>query len=133
AGVPFYFINQSLSSSTATSTTVDGSMNGIGNAYGGVRFGLDGETLDFSSNVELTAPTGDTDRGFSTGHTTVDWTNSFSHRFSSLRPFANLGISNTVSDTAFFVRPFSSLGFVSHFEGGSTFALTGPIRICVSA
>jgi len=135
AGVPFYFVNPSSSSSTATSstTTVNGSMNGIGNAYGGVRFGLDGESVDFSSNLELTAPTGDTDRGFSTGHATVDWTNSISHSFSSVRPFATVGLANSVSDTAFFVRPFSSLGFVSHFEGGATVALTGPFRAGASA
>jgi hypothetical protein len=134
-GMPFYFVNQTSTSSTATSstTTANGSLNGIGNAYGGVRFVRDGESLDFSSNLEMTAPTGDKDRGFSTGHPTVDWTNTFSHSFSALRPFGSLGIANTVSDTAFFVRPFSSLGFVSHFEGGATAALTGPFRVGASA
>ena len=133
-GVPFYVVNPSSTSSTATSsTTTGGSMNGIGNAYGGVRFGLDGESLDFSSNLELTAPTGDADRGFSTGHATVDWTNSFSHSFSSVRPFASVGIANTVSDTAFFVRPFSSLGLVGHFEGGATVSLSRSFDAGVSA
>jgi hypothetical protein len=52
---------------------------------------------------------------------TVDWTNRFSRRFSSVTPFASAGIANTVSDTSFFIRPFSTLGIVGHFEGGATY------------
>jgi hypothetical protein len=40
--------------------------------------------------------------------------------------FGNLGIGNTISDTAFFVRPFTSLGLNGHFEGGASLSL-GPV------
>src|SRR5262249_42887732 len=101
-GLPFYFVN--LSSSTTSAT--GGTMTGIGNAFLGFRFSAASDVLDYSSNVELTAPTGDKTRGFSTGRVTADWTNRFSRTFSSLTPFGSIGVANTVSDTAFFVRPF---------------------------
>src|SRR2546428_6838277 len=53
-GVPFYFVNMS---STAT-PTASGFENGIGNAFVGFRLVVDNETLNYSSNLELTAPTG---------------------------------------------------------------------------
>jgi hypothetical protein len=96
-------------------------MNGIGNAYIGFHLGVDNPAVNFGSNLEATAPTGDKDKGFSTGRATVDWTNSFSRKFESVTPFANVGVANTVSDTSFFVRPFSSLGLVGHFDGGALF------------
>ena len=119
AGVPFYFVN--LSSTTAAATS--GTMSGVGNAFLGFRAGIKNEVITYTSNLEFTAPTGDRSRGFSTGRVTADWTNTFSGKVSSLTPFASVGIANTVSDTAFFVRPFTSLGLVSHFEGGATYDL----------
>jgi len=38
-------------------------------------------------------------------------------------PFASLGIANTVTDTPFFTRPFTSFGFVTHLEGGASYKL----------
>jgi len=129
AGVPFYLVNPS---STSTSTT-SGSMSGIGNAFTGFRVDVGKEVLNYSSNVEITAPTGDKSRGFSTGRVTADWTNRFSRRFSSVTPFGSAGIANTVSDTAFFVRPFTSLGVVGHFEGGATYDVVSHLRLGASA
>jgi hypothetical protein len=111
--VPAYFVKQS-----STITTANGFVNGIGNAYAGVRVGIDAPEVNFVSNLVVTAPTGDKDQGFSTGRVTADWTNSFSRRFSSITPFIDLGVANTVSDTSFFVRPFSSLGLVGHIDAG---------------
>jgi hypothetical protein len=125
-GLPFYMVK----GSSTTQTT--GFMTGIGNAYVGLRLGVEGEALNFTSTVEATAPTGDKDRGFSTGRVTVDWTNSFSRSFSSVRPFASVGLANTVSDTSFFVRPFTSLGLVSHFDGGALFALSPAVEVGAS-
>jgi hypothetical protein len=116
-GVPFYFVN--VSTPTAVSGT--GFKSGVGNAFLGFRAGVDSEVVNYTSNLEFTAPTGDKERGFSTGRMTVDWTNRFSRTFSKVTPFGSVGIANTVSDTAFFVRPFSSLGMVGHFEGGATY------------
>src|SRR5438874_2954383 len=131
-GLPFYFVN--LPSATTTTTPAPGGfMNGIGNAFAGFRFGLNNDSLDYSSTLELTAPTGDKTRGFSTGRVTADWTNRFSHRMDSFEPFGSFGIANTISDTAFFVRPFSSLGLVGHFEGGATYDISQHMSVGGSA
>ena len=133
-GVPFYFVKESSTTSTTSTTQTPNSfMNGLGNAYLGFHIGVDREAVNFGSNVEATAPTGDKDKGFSTGRATVDWTNSFSHSFSSVTPFANIGLANTVSDTSFFVRPFTSLGLVTHFDGGATFQLSRLVDVGASA
>ncbi len=128
-GVPFYFVNRSSSISTGTS----GSMSGVGNAFLGFRFAAKTDLMNYTSNLEFTAPTGDTSRGFSTGRVTGDWTNTLSTKVSSLTPFGSIGIANTVSDTAFFVRPFTSLGKVGHFEGGATYDLLPVVRVGLSA
>jgi hypothetical protein len=94
---------------------------------------LDAETFNYTSYVDVTAPTGDKDRGFSTGRVTADWTNRFSRRFSSVTPFASVGVANTISDTAFFTRPFTSLGLVSHFDGGATVDVSDVFRVGGSA
>ena len=127
-GVPFYFVNRS-SSTTGTS----GSMSGVGNAFLGFRFAAKTDLMNYTSNLEFTAPTGDTSRGFSTGRVTADWTNTLSTKVSSLTPYGSIGIANTVSDTAFFVRPFTSLGKVGHFEGGATYDLLPAVRVGLSA
>ncbi len=129
-GVPFYMVNQSSSTPTSLSTlTSSGFINGIGNAYVGFRLGVENPAVNYTSTLEATAPTGDKAKGFSTGRATVDWTNSFSHKFDSMTPFADVGMSNTVSDTSFFVRPFSSLGLVSHFDGGATFKIAPVVSV----
>jgi hypothetical protein len=128
-GLPAYFVNPSSTTSTATTTaSSNGFIDGLGNAYVGVRFGAESPAVNYVSNLVLTAPTGDKDKGFSTGRATVDWTNSFSRQFSPVTPFGSFGVANTVSDTSFFVRPFSSAGFVSHFDGGATFGLSQSVE-----
>jgi hypothetical protein len=131
-GLPAYFVNESSTIQTQTAST-NGFMSGIGNAYVGFRFGVDSDLVNYSSTLEGTAPTGNKANGFSTGRATVDWTNRFSHRFSSVTPFANAGLANTVSDTSFFVRPFTSLGIVSHFDGGAKFSLSPFVDVGASA
>ena len=115
AGVPFYFVRSSATSATAGST----SNNGIGNAYIDLRLTINNPTVNFVSTLTGAAPTGDTATGFSTGRATFDWNNYFDHPFSRITPFANAGVANSISDTRFFTRPFTSLGLVSHFEGGA--------------
>jgi hypothetical protein len=134
AGLPFYFVNPSSTISTQSAVAgTDSFTKGLGNAYGGIRFSAEHPIVDFSSNLVLTVPTGDKDKGFSTGKATADWTNTFSRRFSSVTPFGSAGIANTVSDTAFFSRPFSSIGFVSHFDGGALIHLNELVNAGASA
>jgi hypothetical protein len=108
-------------------------MSGIGNAYLGFDFTVDNDAVNFTSTIEGTAPTGDEAKGFSTGRATVDWTNTFSRTFSKVTPFASAGLANTVSDTSFFVRPFITQGFVTHFDGGAKFALSPVVDVAALA
>jgi len=75
--------------------------------------------VNFVSTVRGTAPTGSTKNGFSSGRATADWSNHFDRTFGRVTPFADLGIANAVPDTAYFVRPYTTLGFTSHFQGGA--------------
>jgi hypothetical protein len=126
AGIPVYFAR--ATSSTGSTQF----MNGLGNVYSGLVVTA-GTTVHYTSDLVATAPTGDTSRGFSTGHPTVDWTNTFSHAFSSVIPYVSIGAANTISDTSFFVRPFSSKGIVGHYEAGTLMNLAPRVTIGASA
>jgi len=114
-GVPLYFVRPSSSTIAATGV---GSSNGIGNVYLQARFSLVNPILNYSSTVTGTAPTGDKAAGLSTGHATADWTNYFDRSFSHWTPFFDIGLANSVSDTMYFVRPYTSYGPIAHLEGG---------------
>jgi len=116
SGLPVYFVRESSSTTSSGATTF---LNGVGNAFTGLLISGVKSSIDYSSDFQLTAPTGDRRRGFSTGHVSADWTNTFSHAFTSVTPYASIGAANTISDTAFFVRPFTSKGIVAHFEAGA--------------
>ncbi len=129
-GIPVYFVrNSATSSTTGTSTT----NNGIGNVYAVVRLTLNSPVLNYVTSIAGTAPTGDTAKGFSTGRATIDWNNHLDRTIWRLTPFANLGVANTISDTHFFTRPFSSLGTVGHFEGGGSWSLWHFVSVGASA
>ncbi len=118
-GVPVYFVS---ASSTATGTS--SSNQGMGNPYLDFRLTFRNPVLSYRSIVTGYFPVADVKSGFSTGRMTGDWTNHFEHSFSRLTPFANLGIGNTILDSRFFDRPFTSLGFNAHVEGGASLALS---------
>lgn len=125
-GLPVYFIRPSSSS---TATTGISSSNGIGNVYGQVRLTLANPLVNFASTATGTAPTGNKANGFSTGHATYDWTNSFDRTFSRITPFGDIGIANSVADTMFFVRPYTTYGFVTHVEGGLRYRLARAVGV----
>jgi hypothetical protein len=112
-GLPLYYSNPS-------STTTTSSGMGAGDAYGDLRLSLPNPVVNYSSKVTIGLPTGNADKGFSTGRATVDWNNHFDHSFGRWTPFAEAGLANTISNVGYFERPFTSLGFVSHFQGGMT-------------
>ncbi|MBI3894656.1 MAG: hypothetical protein HY313_01865 [Acidobacteria bacterium] len=129
-GIPIYFVNPS---ETTSSTTGTGSTVGIGNLYSALRLRYPNPTVNFLSVFTVTAPTGDREKGLSTGHATFDWTNYFNRTLYSTTLFANIGIANTVSDTNFFLRPFTSKGFLGHFGGGAELSLNSYTGIGASA
>jgi hypothetical protein len=128
AGIPVYFVRAS-DSAVATGAQ---SGNGIGNVYVDLFLTLRNPVLTYESRVTGTAPTGNRNLGLTTGRATVDWNNYFGRDFGRLRPFANIGLANTVSDTPYFYRPFSTLGTVGHFEGGASYGVLRVARIGAS-
>jgi hypothetical protein len=125
-GIPIYFNR----SSSPTGTT---SSNGIGNFYADIGASWKGKTLNFASSLTGAAPTGDTAKGLSTGHATYDWSNRFDHAVSRLTPFGVIGVANTIMDSRFFQRPFTSFGNLAHFEGGADVDLSHSFTLTLSA
>ncbi len=117
-GIPVYFAHPS-STSVASGYT---SGSGVGDAYVVLRLTYNNPLLNYSTSLTGTVPTGNTDMGFSTGRGTFDWNNHFDKKIPvvNITPFANIGVANTVSNTHFFTRPFTTLGTVTHLEGGVT-------------
>lgn len=118
-GVPFYFIVPSSSASAST----EGNTEGLGNVYSQVRFALPNPAVNYVATLTGTAPTGDRNKGLSTGHATVDFSNYFDHAFGRLTPFAEIGFANAVSDTQFFIRPYTTSGFVTHLQVGARYRI----------
>lgn len=128
-GIPVFIVRPS---STGTASGMR-PVNGLGNMYVGGEFRARNPVLNYVSTLTSTLPTGDTDSGLSTGRVTVDWNNHFDRAFFRFTPFANLGLANTVSDTPLFTRPFSTSGFVSHYEMGSSYRVWRSLGVGASA
>ncbi len=111
-GAPILFV-QASSSATATSLR---SATGIGDIYTDLRLTLRNPLVNFVSNVRGTVPTGSTQYGFSSGRATADWSDHFDRAFGHVTPFVDLGVANTVPDSAYFVRPYTTLGLTGHFD-----------------
>jgi hypothetical protein len=128
-GIPIYLVR------VPDSGAADGfiSKQGIGDAYLSLNQIFSRGDFSYTGILKGAAPTGNQDDGFSTGRATVDWSNYFDIGIGKWTPFGSIGIANTVSDTHFFNRPFSSLGLVAHFEGGASFQPVRWIRIAGSA
>ena len=117
AGLPFYLVH---ASNTTTGNSVSG--GGVGDLHASLLLRATWkEKLNYEAAFTGTAPTGSRDNGLTTGHATIDWNNHFDGTIRRITPFANLGVANTVPDTLFFQRPFSSYGVVGHFDGGAVF------------
>jgi hypothetical protein len=129
-GAPVYFARPS--SSSVANGYASGS--GMGDAYVALRLAFPNPILNYSTTLVGTAPTGDENLGFSTGRATYDWNNHFERNIPliNIAPFANLGVANTVSDTHFFTRPFTTLGTVTHLEGGATLKVFPMVRVGAS-
>ena len=116
AGVPLYFV----STPSAIKKNNPGAVSGIGvgTFFTDLRLNYPNNSLNYSSAIHLTAPTGDTKKGFSTGHATWNLANHIDHAFGDLSLFLEAGVGNTVMDTRFFQRPFITFGYNAQFNGG---------------
>jgi len=124
-GIPIYFDHPS-SSTGATSSS------GIGNVFATVRAVWKSPFLNYGTSLTGAAPTGDSKKGLSTGHATFDWDNRVNHDFGVLTPFVDLGVGNSVMDTRTFLRPFSSYGYLAHFEAGTDVDLSHSLSLTLS-
>jgi hypothetical protein len=125
-GAPVYFANvpsRTTNNGTTTTTNASNTNSGIGNAYLGFTLKAPSPKLYYATEVTAYAPTGSAAKGFGNRHVGVDWTNRFEHTFHRLTPFFEGGLSNTVPDSAFLARPFTSLGAISHLEEGAEYQL----------
>src|ERR1700686_4962636 len=125
-GVPFLFVSPS-SSKTGTSST-----SGMGNPSLGFRYSTKGPLLDFSTGLSGALPVASSAKGLSTGRVTFDWDNHFAHGFDRLTPFLDVGVANSVPDTRFLQRAYTSLGTLAHFEGGSELDLGDKLSVSAS-
>lgn len=113
-GAPIYFVRPS-SSTSGTSTS------GLGNPYLALHLKYPAPVANFASVLTGAAPLGDSKKGLSTGRATFDWTNHVDRAFSDLTPFFELGFANTTMDSRLFLRPYTTLGFNTHFQGGASY------------
>jgi hypothetical protein len=115
-GAPVYFVHPSASTGSTSAT-------GLGDPFLGFHLRYPNETLNFATFLTGTAPVGNSKEGLSTGRATFDWTNHIDHSFSKLTPFFEAGLANTTPDSPLFLRPYTTLGFNTHFRGGASYAV----------
>lgn len=118
AGLPIYFVHNSVNPQGFQTSN-----NGLGDIYADLRLKVKNPVVNYASTLTGSAPTGDQNKGLSTGRATVDWSNRFDHSFGNLTPFVVAGLGNTTPQQRFFQRPYMTVGFMSHFEGGATYDL----------
>ncbi|HKR31119.1 MAG TPA: hypothetical protein VJT08_11605 [Terriglobales bacterium] len=132
-GVPFSFVSSSTTTTTGTNSSKStNALNSLGNVRTDLNFKTNGNVANYSSGITVAAPTGSTKKGVSTGRFNVGWNNHVEHAFDRLTPFVEAGFSNGLTDTKFFHRPYTTLGFVSQFTGGSTIDLGGNFSVGAS-
>ena len=128
-GAPILFVH---ANSSATTTSLR-SATGIGDLYTDLRLMFRNPLVNFVSNVRGSVPTGSTQKGFSSGRATVDWSNHFDRAFGHVTPFVDLGVANTVPDSSYFVRPYTTLGLTGHFDGGASIRVLRLLNFRASA
>jgi len=129
-GMPYYFIGTPASIKHKNPNAVSG--NGIGSVGADLKWNYPGKTLNYASTVHLGAPTGDEKKGLSVGHATCNWSNHFEHGWGNFTPFVDGGVGNTIQDTRFFHRPYTTFGYNASFEAG-TEVDAGPFSLTASA
>jgi hypothetical protein len=116
AGVPIYFIRPAASTGSNSAT-------GMGDPYLALHLRYPNPMLNFATVLTGTAPIGNSKEGLSTGRATFDWTARVDHSISRLTPFVEAGVANTTPDSSLFLRPYTTLGFNTHFRGGASYTV----------
>ena len=122
-GLPFYFL----------SSPASGAATGVGDAALALRLLFGNPKVNYATSLTTFLPTGNQDLGLSTGRATFDWTNHFDHPFGRVTPKLDFGLANTVVNSRYFVRPFTTLGFNAHAEGGASVDLFKNLSVDASA
>lgn len=133
AGIPIYFdhVPSTVASSTAIPSTSTFS-SGIGDIFLTLRAAWKAPIVNYATGLTGTFPTGQTSKGFSTGHFTFDWSNRFDRSFGILTPFVDAGMANSVTDTPYFLRPFATLGPLAHFEAGAGLRIVRAVNVTLT-
>ena len=129
-GAPYNFVG--TPSSIKTKNPMAASGYGLGNIGMDLKWFYPEKTLNYASTIHLSAPTGDTKKGFSTGHATWNWSNHFEHGWGNFTPFLDAGVGNTLPNTKYLIRLYSTFGYNAQFEAG-TQADAGPFSLSASA
>ena len=129
-GVPYNFVGTPTSIKQKNAQAVSG--YGLGNIGMDLKWLYPEKTLNYASTIHLGAPTGDSKKGFSTGHATWNWTNHFEHGWGNFTPFIDGGVGNTLPDTKYIKRLYSTFGYNAQFEAGTEMD-AGPFSLSASA
>ena len=113
-GAPIYFFRPSTSTGASAAS-------GLGDPYLALHLRYPNEILNFATLLTGSAPVGNSKEGLSTGRATFDWTSRIDHSISGLTPFLEGGIANTIADSTLYLRPYTTLGFNTHFRAGGTY------------
>jgi hypothetical protein len=113
-GAPIYFVRPAASTGAT-------SANGFGDPYLALHLKYPNPIVNFGSLLTGTVPVGNSKEGLSTGRATFDWTNRIEHGFGDLTPFFELGIANTTYQSRLFLRPYTTLGFNTHWQVGASY------------
>lgn len=134
AGVPLYLVSASTTTKTGTGTTTSTDRYGaVGDASLGLSFHPRFDTFGFTTGLVGTAPTGSRTNGISTGRVTWNWNNRAEKDFSRLTPFVEATLGNSLANTKRFRRPFTTLGTVSTYTGGTSIDLFKKVSFEASA
>ena len=126
-GVPILFVHGTTSSGTTVSNA------GLGNVFGQAQFVERSPLLNFGSVATMALPTGDSSKGLSSGRVTFDWTSQVAKELRRFTPFLSAGVGNSIFDSRYWTRPYTTLGLLAHFEGGTAFALGRSLTLSASA
>jgi len=125
-GIPIVLVHGTSSKGTTTSSA------GLGNVFGQLQFTDRNPLLNSGAVATVALPTGDSSKGLSTGRVTADVTGQIAKPLGRFTPFLTAGVGNSLFDPSYWQRPYTTLGNVAHFQGGTAFDLGRSITLSAS-